>query len=101
MITKEDVLKAIESGVTGTAQAKKATSVSPTATKQPIPSSPAPPTSPATPIASRRKGEPYTDEDASTMRKIIAKKLLESKTLSPHVYMSADVNLDPVMGLRK
>jgi pyruvate dehydrogenase E2 component (dihydrolipoamide acetyltransferase) len=35
------------------------------------------------------------------MRKIIAKRLLESKTTIPHFYLNADVNLDKLMELRK
>ncbi len=35
------------------------------------------------------------------MRKIIAKRLLESKTTIPHFYLNADINLDNLMALRK
>jgi pyruvate dehydrogenase E2 component (dihydrolipoamide acetyltransferase) len=35
------------------------------------------------------------------MRKIIAKRLLESKTTIPHFYVNADINLDNLMALRK
>jgi pyruvate dehydrogenase E2 component (dihydrolipoamide acetyltransferase) len=48
----------------------------------------------------------YTKEDYEVlpvdgMRKIIAKRLLESKTTIPHFYLNADVNLDNLMELRK
>lgn len=35
------------------------------------------------------------------MRKIIAKRLLESKTTIPHFYLNADINLDNLLDLRK
>ena len=48
----------------------------------------------------------YTKDDyeilpVDGMRKIIAKRLLESKTTIPHFYLNADVNLDNLMELRK
>jgi len=35
------------------------------------------------------------------MRKIIASRLLESKTQIPHIYVSADADLDALLSLRK
>lgn len=43
----------------------------------------------------------HEDIPNSQIRKVIAKRLLESKHLIPHLYLSADVNLDPVLALRK
>eukprot|EP01018_Ginkgo_biloba_P018016 Gb_12386 [translate_table: standard] len=43
----------------------------------------------------------HEDLPNSQIRKIIAKRLLESKHGTPHVYFSADVLLDPLLALRK
>ncbi|GBR27092.1 pyruvate dehydrogenase complex dihydrolipoamide acetyltransferase [Gluconobacter japonicus] len=57
----------------------------------------APKTTPATPVA--------TDGDVkrvpnSTMRKVIARRLTESKTQVPHFYVSVDIELDALLALR-
>lgn len=65
----------------------------------PLPTPPAatpiPPPPPPVP------GATYTDIDLSNMRKIIAKRLTESKQTVPHYYLSVDVNMDEVVALRK
>lgn len=43
----------------------------------------------------------YEDLQNSQIRKIIAKRLWESKHGTPHLYLSADVMLDPVLAFRK
>lgn len=43
----------------------------------------------------------YTIVPVDGMRKIIAKRLLESKTTIPHFYLSVDVELDSLLVLRK
>ncbi|OIV90584.1 hypothetical protein TanjilG_01665 [Lupinus angustifolius] len=43
----------------------------------------------------------YEDFPNSQIRKVIAKRLLESKQNTPHLYLSSDVILDPLLSLRK
>lgn len=47
------------------------------------------------------KQDDYEIVPVDGMRKVIAKRLLESKTTIPHFYLNADVNLDNLMELRK
>lgn len=47
------------------------------------------------------EGNPYEDIPNSKMRKIIAKRLTESKQEVPHSYTSMDVALDSMLALRK
>jgi pyruvate dehydrogenase E2 component (dihydrolipoamide acetyltransferase) len=47
------------------------------------------------------EGNPYEDVPNSKMRKIIAKRLTESKQQVPHCYASIQVELDNMMALRK
>jgi len=55
---------------------------------------------PSTPPAARpRTG--YTDVDLTTMRKVIAKRLTDSKQIAPHGYSSATACIDNVSKLRK
>ena len=43
----------------------------------------------------------YTDIPASTMRKVIASRLTESKQNIPHYYLTAEIKMDRVMKLRE
>ncbi|KAG6494174.1 hypothetical protein ZIOFF_049193 [Zingiber officinale] len=43
----------------------------------------------------------HTDLQNSQIRKVIAKRLLESKQSIPHLYLSSDVILDPLLAFRK
>jgi len=43
----------------------------------------------------------YTDADASTMRKVIAKRLQQSKHTIPHYYLTVECNMDQIIKLRK
>lgn len=45
--------------------------------------------------------ETYTDVPLSGMRKAIARRLTESKTSVPHFYVSVDVEMDALLGLRR
>jgi len=46
-------------------------------------------------------GAPYTDTPASTMRKVISKRLTESRQTVPHFYTSIKVELDNIAAFRK
>ena len=46
-------------------------------------------------------GAPYDDTPATTMRKVISKRLTESRSTVPHFFTSVSVELDEVMSFRK
>jgi pyruvate dehydrogenase E2 component (dihydrolipoamide acetyltransferase) len=54
---------------------------------------------PAKPVA--LPDAPHTALPNSTMRKVIAKRLTESKQTVPHFYLTVDVELDALLALRK
>merc|ERR1712096_215774 len=43
----------------------------------------------------------FTDAEASTMRKVIAKRLQQSKHTIPHYYLTVECNMDQIIKLRK
>jgi len=43
----------------------------------------------------------FTDADASTMRKVIAKRLQQSKHTIPHYYLTVECNMEQIIKLRK
>merc|ERR550519_639247 len=43
----------------------------------------------------------FTDADASTMRKVIAKRLQQSKHTIPHYYLTVECNMEKIIKLRK
>ena len=45
-------------------------------------------------------GIPHEDEKLSNVRKVIARRLTESKQTVPHYYLAIDVRLDPLLKLR-
>ena len=46
-------------------------------------------------------GAPYEEEKLSSVRKVIARRLTESKQQVPHYYLSIDIRLDALLELRK
>ncbi len=46
-------------------------------------------------------GAPFEEEKVSNVRKVIAKRLTESKQTVPHYYLTMDIRLDPLLALRK
>ncbi|MGB7370932.1 2-oxo acid dehydrogenase subunit E2 [Erythrobacter sp.] len=46
-------------------------------------------------------GAPYEEEKVSNVRKVIARRLTESKQTVPHYYLTIDIRLDPLLDLRK
>ncbi|MBS0983555.1 pyruvate dehydrogenase complex dihydrolipoamide acetyltransferase [Gluconobacter cerinus] len=61
------------------------------------PAKTAPKATPAAPVASEGS---VTRVPNSTMRKVIARRLTESKTQVPHFYVSVDIELDALLALR-
>ncbi|GFQ07078.1 dihydrolipoyllysine-residue acetyltransferase component 1 of pyruvate dehydrogenase complex mitochondrial [Phtheirospermum japonicum] len=92
-LLKSDVLTAIKSG-------KGFASVS--GSKEKISSSPQ--TSSSLPVGSKSIVQgihAYEDLPNTQIRKVIATRLLESKQFTPHLYLSTDVVLDPLLSFRK
>jgi pyruvate dehydrogenase E2 component (dihydrolipoamide acetyltransferase) len=65
----------------------------------PASAAPASAPTPAAP-AHDEAANPYVDLPVTNIRKVIAARLLESKTTNPHEYISADVSLAGVAALR-
>ncbi|KAL7582519.1 dihydrolipoyllysine-residue acetyltransferase component 1 of pyruvate dehydrogenase complex, mitochondrial [Lactuca sativa] len=90
-LTKSDVLTAIKSGTGG----KKSSSSEPV---KPPKSQPQKHTSISSEV---QESDSYEDIPNTQIRKVIAKRLLESKQNTPHLYLTADVILDPLLLFRK
>ncbi|HAU22564.1 MAG TPA: pyruvate dehydrogenase complex dihydrolipoamide acetyltransferase [Erythrobacter sp.] len=62
-------------------------------------------TAPAAPPAPAQLGgeldAPYEAEKLNNVRKVIARRLTEAKQTIPHIYLTVDVRLDPLLDLRK
>lgn len=64
---------------------------------QPAPAPPAP--SPSAPLAPPTSG--HTDTPNSNVRRVIARRLIESKMGLPHVYQTMDITLDALADVRE
>ncbi len=53
------------------------------------------------PAATPDYGIPFEAEKLSNIRKTIARRLTEAKREVPHYYLTVDINLDPLLALRK
>ena len=91
IITKGDVLEALSNG-------KISSRMTSSESDAPSPVKAAPSSQAA---SARAQEQAYTDIPNSQVRKIIAQRLLLSKETIPHLYLSAEVNLDPVNTLRE
>ncbi len=65
----------------------------------PAASAPAP--TPAATTTVPDHGAPFEEEKVSGVRKVIARRLTESKQTVPHYYLTIDIRLDPLLELRK
>lgn len=94
-LLKGDVLDAIKSGK-GSARASS------TAKKSPPQVQPQTSSSASESVGTRKQqSDSFEDQPNSQIRKVIAKRLLESKKYTPHLYLSSDVILDPLLSFRK
>lgn len=109
-ITKGDVLKALKDGVVLPPLSKAATSTTAATTTvaaaTAAPASPTiAPTTPSTPadvtIPAITTSGTYEDIKNNNMRKVIARRLTESKSSVPHFYSTVEIELDNIMALRK
>jgi len=61
----------------------------------------APASAPATaPTPTLEGGAPFAEEKLSGVRKVVARRLTESKQTVPHFYLTIDIRLDPLLELR-
>jgi pyruvate dehydrogenase E2 component (dihydrolipoamide acetyltransferase) len=58
------------------------------------------PAAAAAPAAAQPGETPHVEEKLSGMRKTIARRLTESKQQVPHIYLTVDIRLDPLLKLR-
>ncbi|KAF6263088.1 2-oxoacid dehydrogenases acyltransferase-domain-containing protein [Scenedesmus sp. NREL 46B-D3] len=109
IITKADVLAAVAAGVkrgsaaaaaAPPAAADKAAAAPAAAQAAAKPAAAKPAAAPAAAASSPAAGETYTDTPNTQVRKVIAKRLLESKLTAPSLYVTADVRLDKLEALR-
>lgn len=95
-ISKSDLVLAIKSG---TARAASLTAVPANAAA----SAPAHSSSPTAPyvVDTTPVNSSYTDIPNSNMRKVIARRLTESKSTVPHLYLTIDCEIDALLAARK
>ncbi|XWS75253.1 hypothetical protein CRYUN_Cryun01aG0069900 [Craigia yunnanensis] len=95
-LLKGDVLAAIESG-------KLSSKISSSEKKKPSPQT-SPQKSPSARPKSKihpQQSDSFEDLPNTQIRKVIARRLLESKQTTPHLYLSSDVVLDSLLSFRK
>ena len=86
------------SGMDGMITSKDVESFKPVAAPAPVSA----PSMAAAPISTfPTVSGPVTDIEASNVRKVIAKRLQQSKQTVPHYYLTVECNMEKVMGLRK
>ena len=101
-VTKGDVLKALKDGVYMPPLAAKAADVAPAAqTAAAAPAAPAAATPIDVTIPPITTDSTYEDVPNNNMRKVIAKRLTESKSQVPHFYTTVQIELDAALALRK
>jgi len=101
-ITKGDVLQAFKQGVNLPALAVTNTqTVSAPIAPTPVAPTPTPSVPSDVTVPSITASGTFTDIKNNNMRKIIAKRLTESKSTVPHFYASTEIELDSIMALRK
>lgn len=114
-VTKGDVLKALKDGIhLPPLSASNMISVEEDSASSSSTSSAVPSSAPASPVAAAAAVKPimdvvipsistsgiFTDVRNNNMRKVIAKRLTESKSTVPHFYATAEIELDNIMALR-
>jgi len=99
ILTKGDVLQAalsgVKPGVVSSSSSSKPSAAAPTAAVAQQKQQPSPKASP------KETKPKYIDIPNSQIRKIIAQRLLHSKESIPHLYLTANINLQPVTKLRE
>ncbi|XP_036619794.1 pyruvate dehydrogenase protein X component, mitochondrial [Trichosurus vulpecula] len=109
IFTKEDALRLVQLKKSGKLAESKPSPAPPitTAVPSPPPAAPGPPSYPRPMIPPlSTPGQPnavgtFTEIPASNVRRVIAKRLTESKSTVPHAYATADCDLGRVLKLRQ
>ncbi|XP_036182137.1 pyruvate dehydrogenase protein X component, mitochondrial isoform X1 [Myotis myotis] len=108
IFTKEDAVKLVQLKQTGKIMESRPTPAPPVTPTAPLPAqAPAPPSYPrpmVPPIST--PGQPnvagtFTEIPASNIRRVIAKRLTESKSTVPHAYATADCDVGAVLKVRQ
>jgi pyruvate dehydrogenase E2 component (dihydrolipoamide acetyltransferase) len=97
IISKADVLLALKSGKVAHTPRTEAPKVTPTMTA-PAPAAAATNTAPL--VSKEPSNLNYTDVPSNNMRKVIAKRLTQSKAQVPHFYSSIDCEIDGMLAYR-
>lgn len=93
-LLKGDVLAAIKSG-------KGSRKSSPKDKAAPAPQKASQASITTSPESHSQQSDYFEDLPNTQIRKVIARRLLESKQTTPHLYLSTDVILDPLLSFRK
>jgi pyruvate dehydrogenase E2 component (dihydrolipoamide acetyltransferase) len=106
IVTKGDVLAAISARKTQSSTSRQPAAVKPEeapkkAPKQETPEGRVTPLGTPQPVAGSSADRPYTDVPTSQIRRIVAQRLLESKSTIPHMYIAGSVELDAISQLRE
>ncbi|XP_026562944.1 pyruvate dehydrogenase protein X component, mitochondrial isoform X2 [Pseudonaja textilis] len=109
IFTKEDALKLLEQKQKPVEVKPMVSSLPPHQARMPLPapsgsvpiSASRPPVTPVSVPGRPASMSPFTEIPASDTRRVIAKKLTESKTTVPHAYASADCDLGAILNLRQ
>ena len=98
-VIKKDVEDFLKNGAAPAAAPAPVATPAPAApASTPAPEAPAKPNVPAFNFAGG--DDAYTDEPVSQMRKVIARRLGESKFSAPHFYLTVEINMAKVMKMR-
>jgi pyruvate dehydrogenase E2 component (dihydrolipoamide acetyltransferase) len=92
----------VEGATPGAAPAAKPAAAAPVAAAAAAPSAPASPAAKpaAAPSSAPDFGIPYEAQKLNNVRKVIARRLTEAKQTVPHIYLTVDIRLDPLLKLR-
>lgn len=90
----------VKADVEGLSVAPAQAGASSSQARTPTQATPAPAAVPPAPTTLPDFGIPHEDEKLSNVRKVIARRLTESKQTVPHYYLAIDVRLDPLLKLR-
>jgi pyruvate dehydrogenase E2 component (dihydrolipoamide acetyltransferase) len=96
-----DLAEVTGSGPNGRIVKNDVEGFTPSAVAAPAPTASAPASAPSpTPAPAIEGGAPFAEEKLSGVRKVIARRLTESKQTVPHFYLTIDIRLDPLLELR-
>ena len=76
-------------------------SFDPASAPAPAPAASAPAPAAAAAGPANEYDAPYEEQKLNNVRKVIARRLTEAKQTVPHIYLTVDVRLDPLLKLRK